>query len=202
MQQEMALLFLAHPVGGGRGTNSSLQAVGAFTQAAGNLGLLEASTLPGPCQGLIDNLGNMSGGTITLGSIVSTAGRLVAYDGTASRGLASSMDYNEMFKNSPNYVQGTMPGFTVADYFKNHEGSSALTMLGLNDLGLALVFIRPSVILEHSAAYNTALVMHEILHSLGFEDDKIMSALGLDPAKQASVEITKAFARDCFGVEK
>jgi hypothetical protein len=111
------------------------------------------------------------------------------------------MEYNNLFKNSPNYVPGTMAGFKVADRFARATGVSAETMLGLNELGLAITFIRPSVINSNSVTYNVALAMHETLHSLGFEDDFIKDALGISQ-KAASVDITKAFANDCFGVTK
>jgi hypothetical protein len=75
--------------------------------------------------------------------------------------------------------------------------------MGLNQLGSPMVFLRPSTINTYSPAYVAALVMHEMLHSLGFEDTPLMVALGVKkPEKVASKYITDTFAKDCFGVGK
>jgi len=111
------------------------------------------------------------------------------------------MQYNDLFYNSPDYVAGTMAGYTVAASFAQYPGINAQTMLGLNQLGLAVMFIRPDAVNSNSTAYNTALVMHEVIHSLGFQDDFVKNALGI-PLTAPSVNITKAFANDCFGVSK
>jgi hypothetical protein len=167
--------------------------------APANLDLLKKLSLPHPCEALLDSLSQASGGNITLDSIVTTAAKFAVYDGTDPSGLAGKLDYNELFRNSPNYVAGTMRGFTVADRFARATGVSAETMLGLNELGVAVMFIRPSTILSYSGAQRTALGMHETLHALGLEDDAIKTVLGI-PQNRPSKDITDRFATNCFGV--
>jgi len=173
----------------------------AVLDAAKNMVLLNYETLTPPCLGRIEALTNASGGMITLTSIIETAGKLTVYDGTDSSGFAGQVQFNDLYYNSPDYVAVTMAGWMVADRFAQYPGVNAETMLGLNQLGLAVMFIRPDAVNSNSTAYNTALVMHEVIHSLGFQDDFVKNALGI-PLTSPSVNITKAFANDCFGVSK
>jgi len=188
---------------GGNATESD-RAIQAYVSAILHLGMLSfqgSSALSAPCRSRIEALSAKSGGSITLSTIAAAASKTVVYDGTDRLGLAGNMQYNDLFRNSPYYVAGTMSGFTVADRFERAVGVNAETMLGLNDLGLGVVFIRPSAVLRNSAAYNVALVMHESLHSMGFEDPFIRDALGIGD-NEPSVAITKAFSNDCFGVNQ
>jgi hypothetical protein len=104
-----------------------------------------------------------------------------------------------------------MPGYTVADYFGRNKGVSALAILGGNRIGMNEVFVRPDSINSMSDAYAAAFLMHELLHSLGLEDDdakKALAGAGLlgrwnaNPEGAPTVEITNAFARECFGVRR
>lgn len=183
------------------------QALLARQAAAVNLGAAFAGTIPSTCQSAIDAIGGATGGRVPAQSMVDTAKKLTFYDGTDSEGLAGRTDWNELFRNSPNFVSGTMSGYTVADAFaRDGRGRrTAAAMLGLNQVGLGVVFVRPSNVNTYSAARTAALVMHEVIHFMGFEDGVIQQALnetGFSPNRRGSIEITDAFSRECFGTLK
>jgi hypothetical protein len=156
--------------------------------------------LPGKCNDLFNTLSDRTGGAISLKSIVARSAKMAIYDGTDTEGLAGQMEYNDLFRNSPNYVPGTMAGFKVSDRFAKNPGVSAETMLGLNPLGIGILFIRPNSIVGRSASFTSAFAIHETLHALGFEDDFLKETLGIR-TDRPSIEITKKFAWDCYGVD-
>jgi len=175
-------------------TNSTYDWVQKLGMAANSLSKISQDDLPHPCDQDIASLTQASNGKITWSSIEGAVNKLVAYNGKTSTFL-----YNDVFQNSPNYVAGRTPGFTVANYFDRNRGTNALTILGGNALGMSVVFFRPSFVANNSPAGNEALLMHEMLHTLDLEDPEIENALGIS-GSHGSADIDKAFLSDCFGV--
>jgi RHS repeat-associated protein len=179
--------------GGGDGGGIDLLVV-AFARPTSLILDTSYGDLPHPCQQDMVSLNSAANGEATWSSIQSKASKLVPEDGTTSTFL-----YNDVFANSPNYVAGTMPGYTVAKYFLQYPSVDALTILGGNVLGLSVVFVRPSVVEGNTVQGNTAMLMHEMLHTLGMEDPAIEAALHIS-AKNGSIDITNTFLADCFGI--
>lgn len=87
---------------------------------------------------------------------------------------------------------------TIAGYFKNStdtqaEAAGALSSLANN------IFLRSSFVVRHSGGFDAALLMHEVMHNLGPDDDALEQALGI-PVGTPSDAITQRLATDCFGV--
>ncbi len=120
-------------------------------------------------------------------------------DGTASTDIQAGL-----FTPGTEAYQFWAPkGTTIQQFFKTNSGVNAETALTVSALSTNIYF-RPSSVASHSAGYDAALLIHEVLHSLGWDDDQIKAALGLtqDDCGMGTACITQKLAQDCFGKKK
>jgi len=89
---------------------------------------------------------------------------------------------------------------TIAQYFKANPGvkaEAALTISGLS----GNIYFDPRYVNQHSAGFAAALLMHEVIHTLGWDDDQLKRAMDI-PLSNPSGDVTIKLAFDCFGVKK
>jgi hypothetical protein len=93
------------------------------------------------------------------------------------------------------------PQLTIGSYMQNHPTTQALSAMAGSALA-GSIFFDPGIVNNRSGALTAALLMHEVLHTLGAGDDDIQTALfGANSPKvgAASDNITQQFGKDCFG---
>jgi hypothetical protein len=84
----------------------------------------------------------------------------------------------------------------VADFFKNNQAVKAQSALAISGQS-GNIYFRSSYVNSQKPERVAALLTHELLHNLGFDDTDLQRALGL-PIGAASENITKKFYDDCF----
>src|SRR5262249_28489849 len=89
---------------------------------------------------------------------------------------------------------------TIQQFFKRNTDVKAESALMISSLS-GNIYFDPGYVNGHSVGFDAALLMHELLHSLGWEDSQLLSALGF-PATSVSGRATSMLASDCFGVTK
>jgi len=120
-------------------------------------------------------------------------------DGTTSTDLQAGL----FTPGTEIYDYWASKGTTIQQFFKVNGGVNAETAFTVSALSTNIYF-RPSSVASHSAGYDAALLIHEVLHSLGWDDDQIKAALGLtqDDCGMGTACITQKLAQDCFGKKK
>jgi hypothetical protein len=106
-----------------------------------------------------------------LDSITGSNGEHPSFE--AIRTAASSVQIkNGVTSNDLLPYPGTIPGTPAPWYFENHPGVDAVGLYNSN-----LVYARPGSTASRTHAETAGLVMHELLHNLGFTDRQIQTAL-------------------------
>jgi hypothetical protein len=98
------------------------------------------------------------------------------------------------------YAFWSSSSMTIAEYFKKNPTTKAEASLTISALS-GNIYFDPSYLNHHSVGFDAALLMHEVIHTLGWDDDQLKSALGI-PSTRASGAITDLLAKDCFGVNR
>jgi hypothetical protein len=160
------------------------------------------NNLPGPCQGDINDLDNSdltgSSDQVSAQAIVDQSESVALVDAQGNTNLAlwlfvpgSQQWYDQLAAGS---------GQTIANYVSSKTQTDAATALP-GSLLYGAIFFAPGDLSKMTNAQAAALLMHELIHTLGLTDTQIQSALfGPESPKvgQASENITDQLYQDCF----
>jgi hypothetical protein len=191
MQQEMALLFLAHPVGGRRGTLAELQHK-VFNGKLHQQSSTALSNLAKPCKDSIAQAG------IDLERVKQTAASTQYYNAASSEGA---------------WFVSDITGYQTQDNLVMFLGNARARLL-LNRWGQAMNSVVVGSSFLNEAPFGTVeysqdiTLIHEALHTgTGLDDLKLAERLGLGRFDQDSVGISAAsqsisiwLAYDCVPV--
>ena len=195
-----ASMFLSLESGGGEGSGgfAGTKWDKAQTRLSNANVLVQNLDPSGPCQQDLNKIASAPGGK-TLDQIEQQINISNWVDATTS----THLEANLFTPGTSAYDYWAANGTTIQQFFKNSPGTGAETALTISGSSLNIYF-RPSYVLSHSAGYDAALLMHEALHSLGWDDDQVKAALGLREAQCGSGTacISKLLAQDCFGANK
>jgi RHS repeat-associated protein len=133
---------------------------------------------------------------VTVDQEIQAAGGGFFRDATTSTDLRSSLFAGTAAYDS--VVSDPAYQVTIAAYFASHP-----TVMAVTSFTTDLIYFRSSGVDTSSLSYNGGLVMHELLHTLGKDDNGLLLTLGykqsdIDAGRVTSQEISKALSSKCF----
>lgn len=118
-----------------------------------------------------------------------------AIDGAMfSNGVGSSVPRSSLY---PGQAAASVTGTIGSAFAANPLGLTAMSQLGTNATAVGInIYINPGLITS-GLSNNAALLLHEGLHVLGFDDADLQTALGYPVDPNNAKEITTRLQKDC-----
>jgi hypothetical protein len=114
-------------------------------------------------------------------------------DGTTSTDLEADL-YSPVTGDPAYDCYSARPELTIGKYFDVNKVTSAQSALAISGLS-GNIYFRPSYVNKQKVGRLAATMIHEVLHSLGFDDGQAQSVLGVKVGA-ASINITNKLYDD------
>jgi RHS repeat-associated protein len=178
--------------GGGGGGKSP------FAKAVNNLSFAEAAlqdaSIPIPCVNDLQAIDASRSADQRAGSALDVFD--VASTENFKNGVGSADPLSALYAD-PTASRAAGQGTIGAKFALNPLGLTALTVLGTGTAQPGTIYINP-LLISNNLQNNESLLLHEALHSLGFDDADLQSALNLKVDPNNTRNITQKLLTDCI----